>query len=416
MTSHFTDRSVLESFGTPEGVQSGEAHSWISYRGPDKPQVRVGVDLGEDNFNGALGHLVAAAEPIILILTHDDKDHIGGWDAFAPTGLDTLRELWIPYEWVLVTAAYSNVTAPDRIHGSPHPGSRTAADHLRTIFTSNPQNDQPRTLDDLIGDPPPQEPRLTLDQRDEMITQITIQADLAEDEDGFFSANPGDLVDRVMERAATLDGIIRSCLSADVHVRLFSVDHQRHDNVPPWKLSGSPGTATIANAVEVFPTDLFGPLTASEMVYALGLTVQNRRALCPVLWHHDNDLHGAALIWSDSPGSWMAPFLYSDLQEFFTSLTISTAPHHGSSNPAHDPAWIAIYRRHRCNKDKPLILVRAGGQGNQTTHTEYLNHPTRFRRCTSCRCSTPYATHSQTVTVTTNATIATITAGNHHCP
>lgn len=408
MASHPTGTSVLESFGTPQGVQPGEAHSWISDRGPHQQQVRVGVDLGEDNHGQALGHLVAAAAPTILILTHDDNDHIGGWNGFAPTGLNTLHELWIPYEWILIAAAYHDITTPGSAPGTPRHTPGTAADHLHTTFTSNPHHTETQTMADLIGTPPPKNPHLTPKQRNEMIKQITDQATLAEDDDGFFSAKPGELVDRVMEGATVLDGIIRSCLRAGVRVRLFSVDHSGHGNARPWRDSGSPGAATIANAVEVFPAASFGPLTAFHLVGAYALTVQNRRALCPVLWHRPDDLYGAALIWSDSSGSWTNTLSAADLQDLFGPLTISTAPHHGSDNSAHNPAWKVINNR---NTDNPLTMVRAGGQGNQRTRREYLAHPHDLRRCTRCRCAAPWAKPSQTVTVTTNAAVATITTG-----
>lgn len=86
--------------------------SWL-WTGSDGFRVAVDVGAGKADF----GLTVAAHEPHVVVLTHDDRDHIGGVNDFlsamlvAPTPGWHMRhnaasrspdplEIWMPYDWV----------------------------------------------------------------------------------------------------------------------------------------------------------------------------------------------------------------------------------------------------------------------------------------------------------------------------
>lgn len=77
----------------------GESWLWESADG----RRRVVVDVGQAP---STGRRAALHRPEVVVLTHDDGDHVGGvWDFFAEYAEDRdlpRPELWLPVEWLLV--------------------------------------------------------------------------------------------------------------------------------------------------------------------------------------------------------------------------------------------------------------------------------------------------------------------------
>lgn len=135
-----TDRSV---------PLPGESWLWTGYDG-----FRVAVDVGARAAD--FGLTVAAHEPHVLILSHDDDDHIGGiadflgamqakpsrpwpWHSALGSGLRPLQ-IWMPFDWVrlaLVLAVTQGLLDPDDFDIDNYYG----ADHRRRRQQRNPEVD-----------------------------------------------------------------------------------------------------------------------------------------------------------------------------------------------------------------------------------------------------------------------------------
>lgn len=372
--------SILHAFGLPPHKQPGEAFVWSSPSGHRGRRMCVGVDLGA---RPEMGRLVAQASPSIVILTHDDHDHIGGWEGFAEAGLDTLDELWIPYEWDAVARASEALVQGTAVVSKLPESSLPGLEEILRSGYSVVVPDAPDPIDvsatamfeavDLAS-------ALSGAQTDDLALSVQrnllLLAEASDDVDEFFDGSAGEIARRAASKASALQKLMVDAYRRRVKVRLFSVDHVRSST--PWRSTGSAGIATLANAVEVRRRAADAgslPLLA----FALALSVQNRRALCPVLWH-DGALEGGAIVWSDSSGSWVATSACADL---LPKLLISTAPHHGSANRDHDPAWDSLSP---FLERVETVVLCAGGQWNQGTRDEYASLPGERKRCTRCRC------------------------------
>src|SRR5699024_5766241 len=138
--------------------------------------------------------------------------------------------------------------------------------------------------------------------------------------------------------------------------------------------------ATLANASEA-PHWLAAHIPPGlPHTFALTrLTVQNRRALCTLLWSDHRAPDGGAVIWSDTDGRWLDHSSPLGLNRVISALQASSAPHHASANPAHDRVWTALG-----HAPDTLVMISAGGNKAQTYRSDYVNLQRR-PHCTQSR-------------------------------
>ena len=388
----------LVALGAETKKYPGEALLWTAARRHGPRLGRVAVDLGR---TPGMGRLVAQAAPELLILTHDDADHIGGWRGFASTGLTALEELWVPYEWgVLVRLLADDAWASEHSGGddafmgaawiSEYPvGARPTAEYV-----DSSERARGRALD-LVNDP-------ALSRRlGALLKKLGEQ-----DDESSWRGTPRQVARRAGARAVRLCEILHDVSRAGVRLRFFSVDHGRGSAAVPWQCRGAHSAATVANAVEVRLAKRV-PAGLPQLALLLRLTIQNRRALCPVLWACR--CGPTALVWSDSSGEWTAEY---DVGALLNQIAISTAPHHGSTNAAHDDAWEAL--RPLLRRDDTIVVLAGGEHTQPNVRTEYLRLPVARRGCTRCRHDRKEPQRAHSVVVQMRNARASILDGGCH--
>lgn len=373
MRLRFRYHSLLEALNYDGSRQPGEAWVWRI-----RPFIRscsrsqsVVVDIGQTL---RTGELAATAHPEILILTHDDHDHIGGWKGFSRDGLGWLKQLWIPYEWgalyhlVQEFDPEADVDPEDRSSTPPWPlDASTDPDCGREFSCRGEVLDVESALGKIKSST-----EKFREELEPLLAEIMEQDGEAEP-----IGTPKDVVKRAVERAERILSIISGALAAGVRVRYFSVDHKA-SSPAPWMREGEPGLATIANAVEVGR-----PRALGRDVFAFArlmhLTIQNKRALCPVLW----DGHGPeVLVWSDNTGAWASTPRYRAC-ELLRRVSVCTAPHHGSGNSEHGPAWRAM--DHHFDVGRGIVVLAGGFKGQGEPHPDFLAIAADHRACTTHR-------------------------------
>lgn len=415
-TSRVRAPSTLTAFGLADKAQPGEALVWSTPTGRGARRVAVGVDVGR---SAELGRLVAQAAPAILVLTHDDLDHIDGWRGFAPLGLATLQELWIPYEWAALLDSY-DALSHGRARVDPGIDVHGMAERLRSDFA--PARRFPAESTPWSRAPEDDGAAEDIDEGEVARAIRRISRDMNEfakrqDPLGppeFAEGGPEKIAGRVKASVDNLGTILSGATSHGVTIRLFSGDHvPGADACYPWMESAGQYLVSIANAIEVEPIQLSTPSIADVAFRALA-TIQNQRALCPVLWHH-GWVEGGAIVWSDSTGAWVDRT--PGVDHLLSLVRISTAPHHGSDKWHHEPAWEALAPFLRATG---TVVVCAGGQWNQGVATPYVGLPASRRACTRCRHGSAaqrpaYSGRSRTVSVVTDRRNARLVAGDQ-CP
>jgi hypothetical protein len=341
-----------------------------------------------------MGQQVALASPEILILTHDDQDHIGGWSGFRSVGLPMLRELWVPYEWGVLIGVLADLDAEST---GEQPATMEMTDLTEGAWGY--EDERPRNNEsDSIGHLAESAARRTRELLErsavsERLGQLLKKLGAEDSESPDWRGTPGQVAKRAASRSLRLAEILRDASQAGARVRYFSVDHAVRQGVArPWERFRHPETVTIANAIEV---RLSAPYrrSLSTLAFLLGLTIQNHRALCPVLWRH-HSLDPAAIVWSDSSGDWTQNF--PDFLHLMDRIAISTTPHHGSDNTAHDRAWRALTPFLARSES---IMVLAGGEHTQKrVRQDFLDLSHSRRACTRCRHESPEPARSHAVT------------------
>jgi hypothetical protein len=86
--------------------------------------------------NPGLSAMAAAFEPEILVLSHADDDHIGGFSRFAATVHVAPRQIWVPYEWGLVWFALATAVGawPAAESSDSSSGPQTGEDFTSTAI------------------------------------------------------------------------------------------------------------------------------------------------------------------------------------------------------------------------------------------------------------------------------------------
>jgi hypothetical protein len=352
-----------------------------------------------------MGTSIARFTPEILVLSHDDHDHIGGWDGFALTGLTSLKELWVPYEWGLAAAVIVNL----EFGNEPNRQDLNIGniDVRRNVATEvNPGGEREEAGVDFdkalarAGE---------IAQDEKAIAELTSALKSARKgyEQRFdWRGNPRDVARRALSRTHTLLAKLRAAKDNNVAVRYFSVDHHdANSRTTPWKDSGFPTVLTIANAVEVtiskqFAQGQLGKTRALDLAPLQYLSIQNRRALSTVLWG-GMPRSPKVLVWSDSAGDWACE-PSKDFTTLINCVQVASAPHHGSDNRAHNPAWHALQPFLRTPTE--IVMVAAGGITQQKVHRCYLAIPKSQRECTRCRHGHPTAALSHQVVVNVYST------------
>lgn len=375
-----TPHSTLTAFGLHDRAQPGEALVWSTPVDQGTNRAAVGIDVGA---RPDMGRLVAQAAPAILVLTHDDSDHIDGWSGFAPLGLTTLDELWIPYEWAALLDSYDALTHA-KAHIDAGISESALAERLRSDFrpASRPDKGGPLWQPALDRD------ASSVDLDDAALADEVLRFSWEVEQDAemstphtpeFFEGTAEEIAGRVKAKVARLSKILTDATSHGVTVRLFSSDHiKQSSHAHPWLDGASRRLVSIANAIEVEPI-MTTRASLSDLAYRAVLSIQNRRALCPVLWHRGS-IKGGAVVWSDSSGTWVDRPLGSDT--LLDLVDISTAPHHGSNATYHAAAWRAL--EPFVNRSNTVMLC-AGGQWNQGVATPFTCLDRSRRGCTRCR-------------------------------
>ena len=318
----------------------------------------------------------------ILVLTHDDRDHVEGargflewWSGKCRKSQDQSPELWIPYEWSWAYRAIQGLSREankrtlsdllkEQLSEIVHkavlrnndqdgeaktipfflmPGDRSKFEEHGKVYSDNdgsrnaPSNfaiDSENAQNDMTSDYQEIEPmRLAI---------FTAAAKAFREANSYYwSGINRKLIERTVKSTRRTYEIIQRALDAGWSVRCFSYDAGNHwgNRNPPYAITGYPDDLTIMNAGEV-SVDWRTPLYPSGLLlFAYGvLTVQNQRALVTLASASDSS---HAVFWSDSDGEFMK---YVKMP--CGRVGLHTAPHHGSENSAHDMVWDFILHRH----------------------------------------------------------------------
>lgn len=388
--------------------------------------AKVVVDLGKQS-SGA-GNRAVDFDPDILVLSHSDDDHIGGFKALSNRWPTNLSEIWVPYEWGLLAQAWSAV-----LHGAPtreavvvdpqllreigrtqHTGELAGAVVRRDISNKCSElmaEDMTRLLLNLSNTADPAEDTARI--KDAVTEAIEKERErnadwppLPKPESAAGVAN-----DVVSKKAAKLVRVLVISAIRGVTVRYFSTDAVSRASCP-WRAEGMPGVATLVNAREVLlaPTRHTSP--GLSLYLAARLTEQNRRALATFLWDRTcpfdcPDTESIPIDWWDSTdrlrSTWKAwgVLVWSDGAGEacrvggpggveadlvpWEHISLMTAPHHGSRGRAHEAIWNARASFQRfVGRTIPVLL--AGGSAAQKTAASYTApDQTPVRACTRCR-------------------------------
>lgn len=353
---------------------------------------RYVVDFG--NTTSRLWKRAVDAEPEIVILTHDDTDHIGG-AAVALRQLALRRpttptEIWLPADWLLVLIASAALGDPDfeatpgdadlspeavealmTGEGGGVPGLPRVDEHQKEQLNSDSIAATGAMVDELL----------------ERAERVVGAADLAEVLEGVITADRHErlqslgvlgtsaaIATRGAKQALRIRRIIAAARGCGT-VRWFSVDVGPCPG-PLWLAHGRPGELTLINAEEVVPTwrsRVSSP--GVTLLYLVSLvTIQNERALVPFVWPTEADRNGV-IIWSDSTGASCAPTTAAGPTPW-AKAGLMTAPHHGSRSPDHQAIWDGR------SAHAPAAVVLLSNNRWPTT-VEYVNlHPRHA--CTHC--------------------------------
>lgn len=374
--------------------RAGHGECFIWQRDPDAKIVAV--DAGGA---ASVGKHAGEQTPEILILSHDDSDHIQGAVELIQTAGSAFKELWVPAEWGILIKQIANTTSNNLLT------SQTVSLHeLESLITAE------LTVNSDIGSDELSNLEGYLAQAEENLDAWDTASFEPNDGFTFHVKTPGtrghwygasgldEILNRVKKRAKALIRIFDTAIlmKQKVKIRFFSVDVALSRKTKEWERSGLPGTVTLANASETSHALAVNVPAGLPYAYALTrLTVQNRRALCTLLWTDSKKTNEGVLIWSDTDGTWLDHSSPLGFSKVVRTAKASSAPHHASANTAHDRVWQELLKA-----PKSLLMISAGGQKNQSYRQEYLDLKNR-RCCTKCR---PTATIYQEVNISFNGT------------
>lgn len=370
------------------GSGHGECFIWQSRNGAPIVSVDAGGAAG-------VGRRAGSYSPEILILSHDDNDHIRGAVDLITAAGQPLTELWVPVEWAILVKQLAETGPGDLLQGG--------INQVNTADLGAAIADQIATLAD--GDGGIITDRL-LGRADENLRAWDAAG--AGGEDGISIVDPtfplrhwhgaknlNEIINRVRKRADPLIRILSEACKRSIKIRFFSVDLAMSQARRTWETEGRPGVVTLANAVETtFWRALHIPTGLAYSFALTLLTVQNRRALSTLFWRDTTMTDGGAIIWSDTDGSWLDHSSPLGLAKVIQGVSVSSAPHHASSNAEHDRVWQEL-----SSSLDDIVMINAGGHVNQGYRREYTDLQLQQRCCTWCR---PNSRHYQEVIASSN--------------
>lgn len=381
--SHTRARQGADSPIQRQGL--GEAISFTTHRG-----CHVLVDAGEQ---GSALHWKLDRAVDVLLLTHNDWDHMGGVRNLLRSSKRlhspvVVREVWLPYDWYLLYSAGTDLV--DALPADDHDLAEVVHEALERV--TNAVERLRHHLEDGEG----------LDERDD--SPPLRRGVLGQFHDYFASLDRGigaEVVIRaqhaigvkwVGDARLTAHGVtygeapgrraratvhpVDAVLEWGGQIRWFSIDHaSAYPRIAglPWERSGRPGEFTVVNAWEVPARRLPPPPTAAD-AYALlavlyQLTIQNRRAL--VALGHTQFGCGHVLFASDSAFE----FDQANPVVPWSKVGAAVGFHHGSDHKAHD---------HIYEHFNGTVLARSGSRRVWRTHSQFILRPAEFRGCTWC--------------------------------
>ena len=372
-------------WGADADMQSkglGEAISFETHQG-----LRILVDAGE---KGSALHRKLRQPIDVLLLTHNDQDHVGGTPALL--GSELVREVWLPYDWCLLYNTGVNLV--DALRRDDADLARVALDARAEVIGA-----VERLREHLVAHEPSDGPtdapfsrRRVLGQLDEAFASLDGEVGsgvvgravdaLSAKWVGSARATAGGVTSDAshgtpVTRAGATVRVVDAVLAWDGPMRWFSIDHASafaNSTALPWEWSGRRGEFTVVNALPVRVRPLPPPPTAAG-AYALfaaayGLTIQNRRAL--VALGHTQLGCGHVLFASDSAFEFdqvSAPVVP------WSMIGAAVGLHHGSAKEWQD----LIYERF-----EGTVLGRSGSQSVKRTHSGFTNLLPERRGCTWC--------------------------------
>lgn len=363
---------------TPSSAH-GECFIWKR----DSGSMAVAIDAGGV---ARVGMHASTHAPEILILSHDDSDHIQGAVALINAAGTSLKELWIPAEWGILI---KQIAETNRTNLLPEEPITVNVDDLGERIAIQITEASQDTHDG-------QEMVVLLRQAMESLVSwgtssftsiqgFTIDPPHPFDDQSWYGANDlNRIIKRVKARAVPLINILNAALAQSVRIRYFSIDVALSRTTKEWETAGRPGTVTLANASEA--PQWHAVRLPRGLAYSFALTllsVQNRRALCTLLWSDPTTPNGGIIIWSDSDGDWLNRLPAPGLDPVISTLSASSAPHHASAEATHDSIWAELRKA-----PKSLIMIRAGGHRSQSYRAEY-DALKGQRCCTWCYVKTP---------------------------
>lgn len=386
--------------GPKPGPGHGESFIWA----PGDPADVVAVDAGGTR---AVGAHAGSFFPGVLILSHDDKDHIGGAVDLIHAARPRLRELWVPAEWAILTDQIARTTQAQLLHGADTVTSvaEVSAELEQQLVATADGAATVELTSEVIAAAEENLASWTTDNLDP--NQGFLFAQSARRVVGWYGArNVDEIRDRVNRRAGAIVKIFKAADAEGIHVRFFSIDLALFSGRAPWLTAGKPGLVTMLNADDAPRAPAVKIPPGLPYSYALTrITIQNRRALSTLLWNPRTALDNSIVIWSDTDGGWLDMLRPHGLSKVTSALAGSSAPHHGSGNSAHDDVWNELRKA-----PNDLVVISAGGQKNQTFHTDYTALSAR-RCCTWCRPSS--ATYQEVRASSLQS--GRMSLGNHAC-
>jgi len=378
---------------------SGECN--LARVSPRTGAAEVVIDVGDDQGQKTRSvswpaSRAARATPRILVLSHADKDHVGGFREFAEEidvqvqkGYQPPAEIWVPCSWGDVAVAIAIFQHPS-FPANYYWGDAAVQDSERTnngLLGLAAQRIDRRALaeqlsEEIVGASDEWE-RLRKSLRDQDIAHGRVSR--CRD------------VDQSIDHADRIIGVLQQAEQWGSAVRYFDVAlANRHPGLPnniPANTEGEPGVVTIVNAREVRPDDGIslrrrfrsavvqrnrpGPL---RQVLAL-LTRANQESLVSMVWHERSPTSPVGLVWADSDGATCLNGLVP-----WERVKVMTAPHHASATADHNPIWTAR-RRYAFQS----VVVSSGNQPNskhssgRAPRREFLAVDPVQRACTGCR-------------------------------
>lgn len=365
---------LIAVVGPTPGPGHGESFIWS----PGSSSDVVAIDAGGAR---SVGQHAGSFNPTVLVLSHDDKDHIGGAVDLIQAARPHLRELWVPAEWAILIDQIARTTQAELLNGGDARISvESVSDEITRQIVATADGTDAIELTTEV-----------LDQAEVNLESWTTD-EFTADEGFVFAQSPrrvggwygarslDEIRDRVTRRATVILKIFQAAVDDGVHIRFFSIDLALIAKSGPWLRAGSPGHITVLNAGEAPRALAVSIPPGLPFTFALTrITVQNRRALSTVLWNPHTALNNSVVIWSDTDGGWLHLLRPRGLDKIIRRLAGSSAPHHASGNPAHDDVWTEL-----STAPVDLVMISAGGQRNQSFHPAYTALQAQ-RCCTWCR-------------------------------